>query len=92
MGFLERFERAVAANREEPLGEMSLDRLLLLVVQTHECLLHDVAGTIEILDDAQRVLKKRAFEPLESAKDPGGFFLLFVSEHGVLDSSLEVSK
>src|SRR4029453_13434418 len=78
---LQGLQRTIAAYGEEPLGEVSFDRRLFLVVETHESLLGDVTGALQVLDNAQGILEQRALEALKSALDPGGFLLLLRSEH-----------
>ena len=74
---LQDLQRAIAADREKPLREMPLDRLLLLIVQPHESLLHDVPRALDFPDDAHRILKQRTLVAFEGGLDPGGFLLLF---------------
>jgi hypothetical protein len=78
------FQGTVAANREQPLGEVPFDGFFFLFVKPHECLLNDIAGTLQIPNDAVRILQEGALIARHRALNPFRFFVSFgFSEHRV---------
>lgn len=71
------FKRTIATHREEPLGEMTLYGFLLLLIEAHEGILHDVAGALQISNDTVRVLEEWLFVPLHCSLNPFRFLFLF---------------
>ena len=57
----EQVERAVAADGEEPGGEMAVEAFGVFAAEAQEGVLHDVAGPFEVARQADGVPQQRAF-------------------------------
>ena len=63
-------KRPVAADGEEPFGEVGINPGAVLKTELQEGVLNHVAGPVAVADQAARVGGERAFETVDGRADP----------------------